>query len=108
MVNQGWIWVSVSRGLGTASQNNSNALVVVDGVPSQNDNPLSTINPKDIASVSVLKDAASTAMYGSRGANGVVLITTKKGNKGQTKISFEGRWGVNQVGPYQFDKIDKP
>ena len=96
------------RGLGTADQNNSNALVVVDGVPAQNDNPLSTINPKDIASVSVLKDAASTAMYGSRGANGVVLITTKNGSKGKTKISFEGRWGVNQCGPYQFDKIDNP
>ncbi len=96
------------RGLGTASQNNSNALVVIDGVPAQNDNPLSTINPKDIASVSVLKDAASTAMFGSRGANGVVLITTKNGSKGKTKISFEGRWGVNQIGPYQFDKIDNP
>ena len=96
------------RGLGTASQNNSNALVVVDGVPAQNDNPLSTINPKDIQSVTVLKDAASTAVYGSRGANGVVLITTKNGAKGKTRISFEGRWGVNQVGPYQFDKIDNP
>ena len=96
------------RGLGTASQNNSNALVIVDNVPAQNDNPLSTINPKDIESITVLKDAASTAMYGSRGANGVVLITTKKGSKGKTKISFEGRWGVNQIGPYKYDKISNP
>lgn len=96
------------RGLGSSSQNNSNALVVIDGVPAQHDNPLSTINPKDIASVTVLKDAASTALYGSRGSNGVVLITTKQGSKGETKISFEGRWGINQVGPYQFDKISDP
>lgn len=73
------------RGLGTASQNNSNALVVIDGVPAQNDNPLSTINSKDIENVTILKDAASTALYGSRGANGVVLITTKKGAKGKLK-----------------------
>lgn len=96
------------RGIGTASQNNSNALVVIDGVPAQHDNPLSTINAKDIESVTVLKDASSTALYGSRGANGVVVITTKKGKSGDAKISFEGRWGVNQVGPYQYDKINKP
>ncbi len=96
------------RGLGTASQNNSNALVVIDGVPAQNDNPLATINPKDIESITVLKDAASTAVYGSRGANGVVLVVTKQGSKGKTKIAFEGRWGVNQIGPYKFDKMDNP
>lgn len=96
------------RGIGTASQNNSNALIVIDGVPAQHDNPLSTINSKDIAGVTVLKDAASTALYGSRGANGVILVTTKKGKQGATKISFEGRWGVNQVGPYQYDKISNP
>lgn len=96
------------RGIGTASQNNSNALIVIDGVPAQHDNPLSTINSKDIESVTILKDAASTALYGSRGANGVVLITTKKGTTGKTKISFEGRWGINQVGPYQYDKISNP
>ena len=96
------------RGIGTASQNNSNALIVIDGVPALHDNPLSTINSKDIENVTVLKDAASTALYGSRGANGVVLITTKKGSTGETKISFEGRWGINQVGPYQYDKISEP
>ena len=96
------------RGIGSASQNNSNALIVIDGVPAQNDNPLSTINSKDIESVTILKDAASIALYGSRGANGVVLVTTKRGSKGDTKISFEGRWGINQVGPYQYDKISNP
>ena len=96
------------RGIGSASQNTSNVLIVIDGVPAQNDNPLSTINSKDIESIVVLKDAASTALYGSRGANGVVLITTKRGAKGDTKVSFEGRWGINQVGPYQYDKISDP
>ncbi len=96
------------RGLGSTTQNNSNALIVIDGVPAQGDNPLSTINPKDIASVTVLKDAASTALYGSRGSNGVVLVTTKSGKKGATKISFQGRWGVNQIGPYKYDKMDDP
>jgi TonB-linked SusC/RagA family outer membrane protein len=96
------------RGMGSSTQSYSNALIVIDGVPSQHDNPLSTINPKDIAGVTILKDAASTALYGSRGANGVVLITTKRGGKQDTKISFEGRWGINQVGPYQFDKMSDP
>ncbi|SHJ43113.1 TonB-linked outer membrane protein, SusC/RagA family [Tangfeifania diversioriginum] len=96
------------RGLGSTTQNNSNALIVIDGVPAQGDNPLSTINPKDIASVTVLKDAASTALYGSRGSNGVVLVTTKSGKKGKTNISFQGRWGVNQIGPYKYDKMDNP
>ncbi len=96
------------RGMGSSTQSYSNALIVIDGVPSQHDNPLSTINPKDIAGITILKDASSTALYGSRGANGVVLITTKRGGKQDTRISFEGRWGVNQVGPYQFDKMSDP
>lgn len=93
------------RGIGSANLNSSGALIVIDGVPSQTDNPLSNINQQDIQSISVLKDAASTAMYGSRGANGVVLITTKSGSKGKTRVSFEGRWGFNQAGPFNVDKI---
>jgi len=88
------------RGLGSASQNNSNALVIIDGVPASdasNVNVLSSINPNDIENISVLKDAASTALYGSRGANGVVIITTKKGKQGKAKISFQGRWGWDTV-----------
>ena len=104
----GWDMGVRLRGLGSTNQTNSDALVVIDGVPAQGDNPLSTINPKDIESVTVLKDAASSALYGSRGSNGVLLITTKKGKKGDTKISFQGRWGVNQIGPYEYDKISKP
>lgn len=65
------------RGAGSTSQNSSNALIVIDGVPAEHSNVLSSLNPKDIESISVLKDAASTAVYGSRGANGVLMITTK-------------------------------
>lgn len=93
------------RGAGSTSQNSSNALIVIDGVPAEHENALASISPKDIASISVLKDAASTAVYGSRGANGVVMVTTKRGTKGKTRIGFEGRWGVNYAGALKFDKI---
>ena len=93
------------RGAGSTSQNSSNALIVIDGVPAEAANALASISPKDIASISVLKDAASTAVYGSRGANGVVLVTTKRGTKGKTRIGFEGRWGVNYAGSLEYDKI---
>lgn len=93
------------RGLGSASADNSNALIVIDGVPCDYANALSSVNPKDVANITVLKDAASTALYGSRGANGVVLVTTNKGASGKTKISFEGRWGITQVGPAQYKNM---
>lgn len=85
------------RGVSTTSQNSSNALIVIDGVPADYANVLSSINPKDIASVTVLKDAASTAIYGSRGANGVVLVTTKRGKTGKAKISASTRMGYNYL-----------
>ena len=94
------------RGVGSANLNSSVALVVIDGVPAQSDNPLSTINPNDIESITVLKDAASTALYGSRGANGVVLVTTKRGKSGKTNISFSAKAGFNSVGPFDLGKID--
>ncbi len=93
------------RGAGSASQNSSNALIVIDGVPTEYPNALASINPKDIESISVLKDAASTAVYGSRGANGVLLVTTKKGSKGRTNISFDTRMGYNYLGNLRFDLI---
>ncbi len=94
------------RGIGSASQSNANALIVVDGVPYNNTygygkNVLSTINPKDVESITVLKDAASTALWGSRGANGVIMVTTKKGQQGKAKITFEGKWGINMIGNNQ-------
>ena len=75
------------RGIGTL--NNSNAMVMVDGVISTMNN----VNPDDIESISVLKDAASAAIYGSRGANGVILITTKKGKKGATQVNYRAYIG---------------
>ena len=95
------------RGIGTASANNSNALIIIDGAPAIDGiNPLSSLNSKDIESITVLKDAASTALYGARGANGVILVTTKSGKSGKAKISFEGRWGINAIGPNSdFDVI---
>lgn len=97
---------------GTSSTNGASAaaLIVIDGVAQQMvdtyENPLSQLNPDDIASVSVLKDAASTALYGSRAANGVVLITTKKGQEGRAKISFQTRVGWNSLGNYNVNAID--
>ena len=95
--------VSVNiRGVGTLSAD-SNPLYVVDGVPlvgtnnitvntssTTDSNPLASINPSDIQSIDVLKDAASAAIYGSRGANGVIIITTKKGSKGDPKVTYDG------------------
>lgn len=87
-------------------------LYVVDGILIYNDNAnssagvsfagasinvLSTINPSDIESIEVLKDASATAIYGSRGANGVVIITTKKGTKGQDNISYQGYFGFQNI-----------
>jgi len=91
------------RGTGSLSLS-SNPLIVVDGVPLSDDsvggsrNTLNNINPNDIASMTVLKDASSTAIYGSRAANGVILITTKKGKTDQEiKVTFNSVTGVSTV-----------
>lgn len=94
---------------GGSSLNASNdPLIVIDGVPMDNNkvgvtmgnsasNLLSTINPQDIESFNVLKDASATAIYGSRGSNGVIIITTKKGHKGQEpEVSYSGSVSVSQ------------
>jgi len=96
------------RGLGSTNEAASGALVVIDGVPQQGSNVLTTVNPNDIANVTILKDAASTALYGSRGANGVVLVTTRKGAGGKTKISFDARWGVNTMTNNMPDLVRDP
>ena len=81
---------------GTNSINSSNEpLFVVDGFPGAGD--LNTINPQDIESIEILKDASATAIYGSRGANGVVLITTRKGKAGPPSVNFESYYGVQHV-----------
>lgn len=96
------------RGRGSITQSGE-PLYVVDGIPT--DNALSILNPQDIESLDVLKDAASTAIYGSRGANGVVVITTKggKNTNGKTFVNFNMYQGVQQLaqkidmmGPYDF------
>jgi TonB-linked SusC/RagA family outer membrane protein len=81
------------RGIGTL--NNSDPLVVVDGVIAS----MSEVNPSDVENVTVLKDAASSAIYGSRAANGVILITTKKGKKGGIQVHFESNTGIQTLGP---------
>ncbi|TYP73480.1 SusC/RagA family TonB-linked outer membrane protein [Aquimarina intermedia] len=97
---------------GTGSINASTTpLYVIDGVPipineGENFNPLNNINPNDIESLSILKDAASASKYGSRGANGVVLITTKKGRAGEAKISFNSSYGFGERIADPFDLMN--
>lgn len=104
---------------GITSFGQSEPLYVIDGVPIQGDatsspqltrtgggqeetgvSPLGMINPNDIESIDVLKDASATAIYGSRGANGVVIITTKKGKIGSAKINYDGFYGVQTQGKF--------
>lgn len=105
---------------GANSLRNNEPLYVIDGVPVNSDasnttagfdwagggngqtaiNVLSTINPADIVSIEILKDASSTAIYGSRGANGVVLVTTKKGKSGDAVIAYNFSYGVQTVAKY--------
>ena len=96
------------RGGGSITQDNS-PLFIVDGV--QLENALGVLSPQDIESVDVLKDASATAIYGARGSNGVVIITTKKGKNGKTVISYNGFYGIRQLpkklgvlDPYEFVK----
>jgi TonB-dependent starch-binding outer membrane protein SusC len=85
------------RGQGSISSE-SYPLVVVDGIPVGNDGSfLASLDMNDVASIEVLKDAASSAIYGSRGASGVLMITTKKGKEGPTKFSYNGYYGIKSV-----------
>ncbi|WP_421940182.1 SusC/RagA family TonB-linked outer membrane protein [Pedobacter sp.] len=83
---------------GTSITQDNSPLYIVDGIPLEN--ALSIISPSEIASIDVLKDLASTSIYGARGANGVVLITTKTGKPGRTVVSFETFAGVRQITNY--------
>ena len=93
------------RGIGSINAGTS-PLYVVDGVPFDGD--LSSINTQDIESMTVLKDAASAALYGARGANGVILINTKRGQSGRVNVNFEARWGVNSVATRNYDVLQNP
>ena len=94
------------RGGGSITQDNS-PLYIVDGV--QVENALSVLSPQDIASIDVLKDASTTAIYGARAANGVVIITTKTGKPGKTTLAYNGAYGIRNISkkmdvlsPYDF------
>ncbi|MGL4908786.1 MAG: SusC/RagA family TonB-linked outer membrane protein [Bacteroidales bacterium] len=80
------------RGVGSINAS-MEPLYVVDGIPYDGD--LSSINAADIESMTVLKDAASTALYGARGANGIIMITTKQGKSGRTSVNFDAKAGIN-------------
>ena len=94
------------RGIGSMSASNS-PLYVVDGMPF--DGSISDINPNDVESMSVLKDASASAIYGARGANGVVLITTKRAaGSSPAKVRFDAKWGSNSRLIPQYDVISDP
>lgn len=80
------------RGVGSINAS-ANPLIVLDGMPF--DGTIADIAPNDVESMTVLKDAASTALFGARGANGVIMITTKRGGTGEAKVSVDMRWGAN-------------
>lgn len=90
------------RGVGSINAE-SDPLYVVDGIPFDGD--LSSINPSDIESMTVLKDASSTALYGARGANGIIMITTKKGSSAKSQITFDMKLGVNSRALENYDVL---
>jgi len=92
------------RGFGSINASNE-PLYVVDGMPY--DGNINSINPNDIASMSVLKDASASALYGARGANGVVIITTKKGTKGEPEISFKATFGNSSPSVENYSTVDE-
>ncbi len=94
----------VIRGYGSMSASSS-PLYVVDGIPY--DGAISAINPNDIETLTVLKDAAAGALYGSRGANGVVMITTKKGVEGKAKVNFKANWGIASRAIPRYETMDE-
>lgn len=86
---------------GSSMSASNDPLIVIDGVPVDNEgingmgNPLSTVHPSDIATFTILKDASATAIYGSRASNGVIIITTKKGQSGKVKVDYSGTFSIS-------------
>ena len=93
------------RGVGSLYAGNA-PLIILDGMPY--DGNINSINPNDVESMTVLKDASASAIYGSRGANGVVLITTKKGRSQDAEIKLDAKWGSNSRLIPQYDVIKDP
>ena len=93
------------RGFGSINAGTS-PLIIVDGAPY--DGGWNNLNPNDVESITVLKDAASNALYGARGANGVIMITTKKGKTEDAVITLSTKWGVNSRATQEYDYITNP
>ncbi len=93
------------RGIGSINAGND-PLWVVDGVPYEGD--LNNINMADIETMTVLKDAASNALYGARGANGVIMVTTKRAKAGDARVNFDAKWGVNMRARQLYDYTRDP
>lgn len=93
------------RGVGSLNAG-TQPLIVLDGMPYSG--YLNDINPSDVANITVLKDAASNALYGARGANGVILITSKDAERGKTKVNLTAKWGANSDGRVKYDVISDP
>ncbi len=93
------------RGIGSINAGND-PLWVVDGVPYEGD--LNNLNMADIETMTVLKDAASNALYGARGANGVIMVTTKRAKAGDARVNFDAKWGVNMRARQLYDYTRDP
>ena len=99
------------RGLSTLNTGSDEPLYIIDGVPISGDsengvtNPLATLNPQDIESIDILKDASAAAIYGSRASNGVVLITTKRGEAGETRVTYNASVGMDRL-PKKMDVMN--
>ena len=93
----------IIRGIGSLNASTS-PLYVVDGVPY--DGAINALNPNDIESMTVIKDASAGALYGARGANGVVIVTTKKGGEGAATVNFKGNWGVASRAIPRYETLD--
>ncbi len=91
------------RGHGSLSATNT-PLYVVDGVPY--DGEINAINPNDIESMTIIKDASAGALYGARGANGVVMITTKRGKEGAVSVNFKANWGISSRAIPRYETMD--
>lgn len=91
------------RGFGSLNADSS-PLYVVDGVPY--DGSINALNPNDIESMTIIKDASAGALYGARGANGVVIVTTKRGSEGAASVSFKGNWGISSRAIPRYETLD--
>ena len=91
------------RGIGSISSD-TEPLVVVDGMPYDGD--INLLNASDIESITVLKDAASNALYGARGANGVIMITTRRASSGQARVTVDAKWGANTNAQPHYETVN--